>query len=228
MTGMADDGLMSSFESDGSPAVRQIVDIDVAGLAEALDDGGDITNWWYDPSNGQIEMTLADDDVMMDLDEGDDPYERGLVAIEAVGSRPAYIDMVEFTASIADPQAADLLSRALEGRGAFGRFRDTMYEFSELKEPWLAYRSAAAERRAIVWLLDHGYITPDDAATAQSIRLTAIEGVLLTIGAPHGETIDESEISARCADVCAMIDDGRVVNITRGGRPWATLSPAQT
>ncbi|MET0661722.1 MAG: UPF0158 family protein, partial [Ilumatobacteraceae bacterium] len=80
------------------------------------------------------------------------PEDRGLVPIEPYGSRAAYEDMATFASAVSDRRAADLLHRALEGRGAFRRFRDTLHEFEDLVDPWRAYAQARSEQRAIDWL----------------------------------------------------------------------------
>jgi hypothetical protein len=58
------------------------------------------------------------------------------VEIDARGSRLAYEDMAEFAESVGEARAADLLQRALSGRGAFRRFRDTLHDFEELVPHW--------------------------------------------------------------------------------------------
>ena len=102
---------------------RSLDGVDVRAVAEALDDGDPDTTWWYDPSTGQAEPGsagwMADE-----LGDDDDPEDRGLVPIDSNGSRAAYDDMVTFASAVGDRRAADLLERALEGRGAFRRGRD--------------------------------------------------------------------------------------------------------
>jgi hypothetical protein len=214
---------MRPAAADDERPPRPIADIDLAGIAEALGDNSGETAWWYDPTNGQVEMAVPDS-YLMDTDDEDDPYERGLVPIEPIRSRDAYRDMVEFAGSIADPHASDLLRRALEGRGAFRRFRNTLYEFPDLRERWLEYSNAASEGRAIDWLLDERRIDPDDAEAEREARVTTMTTVLAEIGAPGVGTFDESELSDRWAEIRDLIDDGRTATIVRNGRAWATIS----
>ena len=212
--------------SDGERSTRPIADIDLAGVAEALGDNSGETTWWYDPTNGEVEMAVADSYLMDgDIEDEDDPYERGLVPIEPIGSRGAYRDMVEFAESVADARASDLLLRALEGRGAFRRFRDTLYEFADLRDRWFDFGNAAGECRAIDWLLDERCVDPDDAEAARAARATTMAAVLDEVGAPGGVGIDESQLSDRWGEISDLIGAGRSVVILRHGRPWATISP---
>ena len=56
--------------------------------------------------------------------------------------------MAEFVAGVHHRRAAELLDRAIAGRGAFRRFKDTLFEFPELREQWFRYRDARSRRRA--------------------------------------------------------------------------------
>lgn len=57
-----------------------------------------------------------------------------------------------------DPRARDLLERAIAGRGAFRRFKDTLFDFPELRKSWFAFHDARMIRRALQWLADEGLI----------------------------------------------------------------------
>jgi hypothetical protein len=206
---------------------RPLDTIDVRGVAEALDDGDRETTWWYDPATGEVEPGVADWMAdSLDDDDDDDPDERGLVRIESHGSRPAYDDMVMFAAAVGDRRAADLLERALEGRGAFRRFRDTIHEFEHLVGPWQAYANARAELRAISWLVGNGQVDlADGEAVAATCRATAA-AVLALVGEARGLRLDVTELAARWGDVEAAIDAGHDVTLLRDGDPWATITPA--
>jgi len=56
------------------------------------------------------------------------------------------------------------LARAIQGRGAFRRFKDELYEeHPDLLPAWYAFRDARARRRAVQWLADNSLID-DEAA----------------------------------------------------------------
>ena len=70
------------------------------------------------PGRAGVAEWMADE-----FGDDDEPEDRGLVPIESHGSRAAYGDMVTFASAVSDRRGRDLLQRALEGRGAFRRFR---------------------------------------------------------------------------------------------------------
>jgi hypothetical protein len=97
------------------------------------------------------------DSVGLDEDE-EDPLDRGLIRIEPIPSRVAYRDMEDFIGRVRDLRARDLLERAIAGRGAFRRFKDTLLDFQDLRAVWFAFHDARMERRAIQWLADEELI----------------------------------------------------------------------
>ncbi|MDQ3987993.1 MAG: UPF0158 family protein [Actinomycetota bacterium] len=133
--------------------------LDMAGLCAALEDNSYESSWWLDSRTGEVRYHYSDaeDESVDDLDEA------GLVLIEPIGSHEAYRDMEMFIAQLPDRRAADLLDRAIAGRGAFRRFKDTLFEFPELRESWFAYHDARMRQRAIQWLADEELISADVA-----------------------------------------------------------------
>jgi Uncharacterised protein family (UPF0158)/Nucleotidyltransferase domain len=142
--------------------------VDLRSLAEALEDHSPETIWWFDPSTGETQPDLTDR-ASVGLDENDDdPLDRGLIRVEPVPSRDAYGDMEDFIDRVRDSRARDLLERAIAGRGAFRRFKDTLLDFPDLRQVWFAFHDGRMERRAIEWLAGEELVEPEIAE--QEIR----------------------------------------------------------
>ena len=76
-----------------------------------------------------------------------------------------YQDMADFAEAITDERAGRRLARAIQGKGAFRRFRDELHdEHPELLPAWYAFRDVRANRRAVEWLADNSLIDDDDAS----------------------------------------------------------------
>lgn len=135
--------------------------VDLSSLAEALEDHSDFTEWFVDPETGEVQPFTPDDD--------ESPTHR-LIAVEPIPSSESYRDMEDFIARVRDPRARDLLTRAVQGRGAFRRFKDTLLEFPKLRAAWFAFHDARMERRAVEWLAAHTLIDDDDAERALAAR----------------------------------------------------------
>lgn len=138
---------------------------DVEEIATALADQTDYEHrWLVDPRSGEVVFWTSDTGVdgesPIDLDE----LERDLVAIDPLPSYVWYQDMADFAASISHPTASRRLTRAIDGRGAFRRFKNELYERNpELISAWHAFRDARARRRAVDRLRDEQLIS-DKAA----------------------------------------------------------------
>jgi Uncharacterised protein family (UPF0158) len=137
--------------------------VDVEEIATALADQADYDHrWLFDPRTGEILFWTSDTGI-----DGENPVEideLDLIVIEPLPSSVWYQDMTDFAEGISDRTAGRRLSDALQGRGAFRRFRDQLYEHHpELISAWQALRDARANQRAVQWLVDEGLIEGDAA-----------------------------------------------------------------
>ncbi|MCE0765911.1 UPF0158 family protein [Pseudonocardia kujensis] len=139
--------------------------VDLGELADALDDRTPEVQWWIDPRTGRILSTMPEV-YTGEPDESEDLEAQGWVAIEQTDSREGYQDMADFTSGVQHRRAAELLDRALNGRGAFRRFKNTLFEFPEVRDQWFRFRDARARRRALTWLADAGLVDPEAAELA--------------------------------------------------------------
>lgn len=129
--------------------------IDLSLLCLALDDRSPEASWWIDPDTGEIDA----------CENGAEPAP-GRVRIPAGEPTTGYRDMADFVAAVHHRRAADLLERAITGRGAFRRFKDTLVEFPELRDRWFRFRDARARRRALAWLAGAGLVAQAAASSA--------------------------------------------------------------
>jgi hypothetical protein len=138
--------------------------LDLEQIATALSDQTDYDHrWLIDPATGEIVLwtsdTGIDGNTPVDLDDLEH-----LIAIDPLPASVWYRDMVDFAEGISDERAGHRLARAIEGKGAFRRFKDELYSRNDdLIAAWHSFRDARAERRGVEWLADQGLVS-DDAA----------------------------------------------------------------
>jgi hypothetical protein len=143
--------------------VLDLSSVDLEEIANALADQIDYEHrWLIDPQTGEIAFWTADTGIdgqtPVDLDELD------LVCIDPLPSWVWYQDMADFAEQITDERARRRLVRAIQGKGAFRRFKDVLHEeYPDLLPAWYAFRDARATRRAVQWLADNSLID-DEAA----------------------------------------------------------------
>jgi uncharacterized protein UPF0158/nucleotidyltransferase-like protein len=144
-----------------------VASVDLVDLAQALQDHSYEHSWWFDPATGAVE--LWGEHVRDELGEGH-PQKRGLITIEPLHSSEAWQDMADFAATVPDPEIRRRLERAIEGRGAFRRFKDELLDHPEVREAWFALADARIERRALQWLADEGVVDAAEAHRAIAAR----------------------------------------------------------
>jgi hypothetical protein len=144
--------------------VPDLSKLDLEQIATALGDQTDYEHrWLINPLTGEIAFwttdTGIDGETPVDLDELD------LVCIDPLPSYVWYQDMADFAERLTDERAGRRLARAIQGKGAFRRFKDELHEeYPHLLPMWNAFRDTRAQRRAVEWLAGHSLID-DEAAT---------------------------------------------------------------
>jgi hypothetical protein len=73
--------------------------------------------------------------------------------------------MADFAEAITHEHAGRRLARAIQGKGAFRRFKGELHkEYPNLLPAWYAFRAVRTKRRAVQWLAGNSLIH-DDAAS---------------------------------------------------------------
>jgi hypothetical protein len=75
--------------------------------------------------------------------------------ISQVDSFTGYNDVVEFIAAVEDEHLRDLLDVAIRGKGAFRRFKDVLYDYSESCQQWFEFKDEQMRQRVMRWLAAH-------------------------------------------------------------------------
>jgi hypothetical protein len=102
-----------------------------------IDRPGDDDDW---PSEEELDAGLA---------------EGHLIHIEPLGSSVEYGWMAEFASSVGDMRLRDRLEVALDGRGAFRRFKDVLLDHPAERERWFTFRDDRLGEAARRWLAAH-------------------------------------------------------------------------
>jgi hypothetical protein len=144
--------------------VLDLARIDVDEIAMALADQTDYEHrWLIDPRTGEVVFWTSDTGI-----DGENPVdldELGLTLIDPLPSYVWYQDMVDFAEGISDRDAGRDLGRALDGRGAFRRFRNELYQrHPALISVWQSFRDARARARAVRWRVEQGLLEEGTAA----------------------------------------------------------------
>ena len=132
------------------------VDLDM--LETAMEDSDLAHRYFLNLVSGEVvfffdDLGLSDEDErLLEEIEGSNDY----VAIERIPSHEAYQWMVDFVDEMvapADEDAAEKLSIALNGKGAFRRFKDTLRRIDDQwLQAWYQWRDKRLEAAVEEWL----------------------------------------------------------------------------
>lgn len=89
----------------------------------------------------------------MQIEEG---FGSRYIRVPQAASSEGYRDMELFAETVTDEQLEKRLWRALDGKGAFRRFKDVLVEYPQEGDRWLKFHSDRLEQRIRDWLESEG------------------------------------------------------------------------
>ena len=127
----------------------------------------------------QIEIILEAERVEMG-------YGTRYISLPEQDSREGYSDMEAFIPTVDDQRLQNLLWRAIEGRGAFRRFKDVLERERRTRERWFTFQGERRRERAHHWLESEGIEAihiprslPEDVPAQPDPRQRLLEEVLI-------------------------------------------------
>jgi len=116
---------------------------------------------YLDVRNGEVHMVPIDrfggDEELLSEEEIDADLAAGhLIHVEPLGSSVEYGWMAEFAGTVGNARLRDLLEVALDGRGAFRRFKDVLHDYPAERDGWFAFRDGRMRAAARDWLEENG------------------------------------------------------------------------
>jgi hypothetical protein len=117
--------MAGSRKRNYSGLVLDLSSLDLAEIGNALSDQADDEHLWLiSPQTGEIAFWTAGTDI--DGQTPVDPGDLDLVCIDPLPSWVWYQDMADFAETITDERAGRRLARAIQGKGAFRRFKEEL------------------------------------------------------------------------------------------------------
>jgi hypothetical protein len=147
-TSMAD----SDKGGGGNQAIRD-VPIDWEALEDAFENNAPEVHSYLHLGSGEVLRVvdgIADPEMHARI-ASDNSYLR----IEPVSSREQYRWMERFIPMVEEPGLRDQLTQAIDGKGAFRRFKDVLMGFASERERWFAFRSERLRVFMEAWLTAH-------------------------------------------------------------------------
>ena len=132
------------------------VKISLSDLINIFDSGGGEEPQYLDSKTGEIIRIF--DEALSGIDDTklEEKIEAGLnvryFAIPEQDSHEDYEDMADFTRTIKDKNFQEKLEIALDGSGAFRRFKNVLSNYPQERDRWFAFKNERIKERVLEWL----------------------------------------------------------------------------
>ena len=135
------------------------VPIDWDDLEIALTMHSDEQTSYLDLRTGKVELRANEvigSDVGLSEEEVETGFTEGyLIRVEPLSSQIEYRWMAAFAETVADRRLREMLDLALDGRGAFRRFKAVLSDYPIERESWFAYHQECLDQEMKDWLLEN-------------------------------------------------------------------------
>jgi Uncharacterised protein family (UPF0158) len=164
-----DDHLASQLDAligAGPVPMLRALSVDLDELASVLEGDPVHGGGRIDLRTGEVWPQAAIDYVREESDDDEDADDdpQHWLHVHCEGSARSYRDMELFVRTISDPGRADRLAIAIQGRGAFRRFKDVLARWPDELDRWFAFSEERQRGRARSWLAVAGYrVAPQQA-----------------------------------------------------------------
>jgi hypothetical protein len=162
--------LLAAALGETPPLELRPVPVELDELSWILEGDGSSGDGRVDLLTGEVWPEAAMDYAKESGEELPDPDDSDRwLFVSCEGSREGYRDMEYFIADLGSSDRANLLSVAIEGAGAFRRFRDVLDRWPDEKERFFAFSGERQRGRARSWLALAG-VAAIPASIARSDR----------------------------------------------------------
>jgi len=133
---------------------KKTLHVDLGELCEAMDNSSYENQYYLDLKTGEIlfiSEDMDDEETGKLKDQIEEEFER-YEPIPKAESHEGYRDMQDFITTVEDEHLVELLEVAINGKGAFRRFKDVLLSYPQERERWFKFRDDKMEERALEWL----------------------------------------------------------------------------
>lgn len=166
---------MSNSDLDQGAGPPREVPVDWEALEDAFENNAPEVHSYLHLASGEVLRVvdgIADPDMHSRI-SGDNQYLR----IESVSSREQYRWMERFIQMVDHSPLRGALGQAIDGKGAFRRFKDVLMSHATERERWFAFRSERLRVFMEAWLAAHALTAvPRAEWSAEPLPAPASEG----------------------------------------------------
>ena len=127
--------------------------VKLSKIIEGLEMVDDISDCYYNPENDEIFLSNIGEYEDLSEDEIDELFEKSII-LPTQYEINEYQIIVDFIETIDNEKIKEELQRAIQGKGAFRRFKDYCFQANIIQD-WYKYKEQKYKEIAIKWCLDN-------------------------------------------------------------------------
>jgi len=118
---------------------------------ERTDEEVDVT-----PILDRLELPEWEKEALREANQVEEGFGIRYISVPRSESSEAYGDMEEFITTVENEHLVELLQVAINGKGAFRRFKDVLADYPTERERWFHFKDNRVRERMLEWLEDEG------------------------------------------------------------------------
>ncbi|MCI0596734.1 MAG: UPF0158 family protein [candidate division Zixibacteria bacterium] len=136
-----------------APQAARRVRADLAELISAFADGRLENEYYLSLRTGKIQLLTdgTSEDERQELYQSEEEY----ILLPKKRSRDGYQDLLDFIGAVGDNALREKLSTAVQGQGAFRRFKDVLLAYPDDRRKWFNFSNERDEARLREWLREN-------------------------------------------------------------------------
>ena len=127
--------------------------VKLSKIIEGLEMVDDISDCYYNLENGEIFLSNIGEYEDLSEDEIDELFEKSII-LPTQYEINEYQIIVEFIETIDNEKVKEELQRAIQGKGAFRRFKDYCFHANIIQD-WYEYKEQKYKEIAIKWCIEN-------------------------------------------------------------------------
>ena len=133
------------------------VTVNLEELCAAFEDSSIDHRYYLDLISGEIFYITDDSEEIEELDEIEiGGLGKCYASIPDIAPHEGYKDMEDFIETVKDVNLKEKLCIAINGKGAFRRFKDVLLPYQKERERWFTFKNAKTLEKVNEWLEEEG------------------------------------------------------------------------
>ncbi|MBS3782214.1 MAG: hypothetical protein KGY66_08470 [Candidatus Thermoplasmatota archaeon] len=132
------------------------LEVDIDELCEAYEFSNFENSYYLDLDTGEVLLIVHHSGVAEQNRKNKKKIEQDdegrYIKVPSTDSREGYRDMQDFIQTVDDKDLREKLRIAIDGKGAFRRFKDVLKRYPEERERWFEFKDERTRKRVLEWL----------------------------------------------------------------------------